>query len=156
MAVPELVFSPPGEPPFTIDALVEEEDSYLSLSAEPVVDFTQKPVEHSVRVMTAARDAEEVEPGTVVVRQGHPLRLLAVIHRLHVSPTWREPWVVRAIENLCMEVGRHQIRALGTPLLGTVHGEMGPQKAFELSGPLLVEEPGLRRIWIMRTSVRTK
>ena len=96
MAVPELVFSPPGEPPFTIDALVEEEDSYLSLSAEPVVDFTEKPVEHPVRVMTAARDAEEVEPGTVVVRQGHPLRLLAVIHRLHVSPTWREPWVVRA------------------------------------------------------------
>ncbi len=156
MAVPELVFSPPGAPPVTIDALVEEEDSYLSLSAEPVVDFTEKPVEHPVRVMTAARDAEEIEPGTVVVRQGHPLKLLAVIHRLHVSPTWREPWVAQAIENLCIEVERRQIRALGTPLLGTVHGKMSPQKAFELLGPLLADETGLRRIWIMRTSVLTK
>lgn len=156
MAVPELVFSPPGEPPFAIDALVEEEDSYLSLSAEPVVDFTEAPVEHPVRVMTAAVDAEEIEPGTVAVRRGHPLKLLAVIHRLHVSPTWQEPWVVRAIENLCIEVERRQIRALGTPLLGTVHGKMSPQKAFELSGLLLAEETGLRRIWIMRSSVRTK
>ncbi len=152
MAVPELVFSPPGEPPFAIDALVEEEDSYLSLSAEPVVDFTETPAEHPVRVMTAAREAEEIEPGTVVVRQGYPLKLLAVIHRLHVSPTWREPWLVRAIENLCIEVGRRQIRALGTPLLGTVHGKLRPQKAFELLAPLLVEETGLRRIWIMRSS----
>ncbi len=156
MAVPELVFSPSGKPPFVVDALVEEEDSYLSLSAEPVVELGETPDEHPVRVMTAARDAEEIEPGTVVIRHGHPLTLLAVIHRLHVSPTWREPWVVRAIENLCIEVERRQIRALGTPLLGTVHGKMSPQKAFELSGPLLAEETGLRRIWIMRTGVRTK
>ncbi len=69
------------------DGLVEEEDSYLSLSAEPVVDFAETPAAHAVRVMTAARDAEEAEPGTVIVRQGYPLKLLAFIHRLHVSPT---------------------------------------------------------------------
>ena len=149
MDLPKLVFSAPGEPPFSIDALVEEEDSYLSLSAEP---FLEMPAEHPLRVMTAAREAEEIEPGTVVVRQGDPLKLLAVIHRLNVSPTLQEAWVVRAIENLCVEVERRQIRALGTPLLGTVHGTMSPPRSFELLGPLLAEETGLQRIWIVRSS----
>ncbi len=149
MDLPKLVFSAPGEPPFSIDALVEEEDSYLSLSAEPVLEM---PVKHPVRVMTAAREAEEIEPGTVVVRQGNPVKLLAIVHRLHENPTWREPWVVRAIENQCAEVERRRIRALGTPLLGTVHGKMSPQRSFELLGPLLAEETGLQRIWIVRSS----
>ena len=147
MDLPKLVFSAPGKPPFPIDALVEEEDSYLSLSAEPVLEI---PDEHPVRVMTAARDAEEIEPETIVVREGDPLQLLAVIHRLHVNPTWQEAWVVRAIENLCVEVERRQIRALGTPLLGTVHGKMSRKRSFELLAPLLAEETGLERIWIVR------
>jgi len=146
MGVPRLIHAPPGEPPFPVDALVEEEDSYLSLSAEPALEM---PGEHPVRVMTAAREAEEIEPGNVVVRDGAPLRLLAVVHRLHESPTWRERWIARAVENLCVEVERRQIRALGTPLLGTVHGKLSPQRSFELLAPLLAEE-GLQRVWVVR------
>lgn len=147
MPPPKIVYSPPGEPPFPVDAVVAEEDSHLALSTELVLEL---PGEHPVRVMHAAREAEEVEPGTVVVRRGSPLKLLAVVHRLHVSPTWQEAWVVQAIENLCREVERRQIRALGTPLLGTVHGKLSPRRSFELLGPLLAEESGLRRVWIVR------
>jgi hypothetical protein len=147
MAPPKLVFSPPAEPPFPVDALVEEEDSYLSLSAEPTIEF---PAEHPMRVMTAAREAEELEPGTVVVRSGDPLRLLAVVHRLHESPTWQERWIADAIENLRVEVERRWIQALGTPLLGTVHGTLSPRRSLELLAPLLAEDMGLARIWVMR------
>ena len=78
--------------------------------------------------MTAARDAEEIEPGTIVVREGDP------------------------IENLCVEVERRRIHALGTPLLGTVHGKMSRKRSFELLAPLLAEVTGLERIWIVRPS----
>lgn len=146
MDPPQLVFSARDEPPFPVDALVEEEDSYLSMSVEPVLTL---PDEHPLRVMTDAREAKEVEPGTIVVRRRNPLKLLAVVHRLHERPTWREAWVIEAIGNLCVEVERRQIHALGTPLLGTVHGKMNAQRSFELLSPLLTSGTALRRVWVM-------
>lgn len=148
MAAPRIVHGPREETPFAVDAIVEEEDSYLSLSAEPALTMTG---EHPVRVMTAAREAKEVEPGTVVVRPGKPLKLLAVVHRLHETPTWQEAWIVAALRNLSTEVASRRIRALGTPLLGTVHGKMSPKASFELMTDLLFREKTLERVWIVTT-----
>lgn len=144
MESPKLVFAPRTDPPFPVDALVEEEDSYLSLSAEPVLEM---PGEHPIRVMTAARESGEVEPGTVVVRRDTPLRLLAVVHRLHENPTWRESWIEDAVDNLRAEVERRQLRAIGTPILGTGHGKIERGRALELLRPLWTAP--LDRVWII-------
>lgn len=147
---PRLVLSPREEPPFPVDAFVEEEDSYLSLSSEPRLEL---PGEHPVRVMTRAHAAVEIEPGTIVVRPGKPLLLLAIVHRLHENPTWRETWIAEAVRSLRKEVERRRIRALATPLLGTVHGKMNAQRSFELLSSFLIDEVVLERVWIVRPTV---
>ena len=141
MSVPQLVYASRDEPPFPVDAIVEEEDTYLSMSAG--TDFSVND-EHPIRVMTEARTVQEIPPGTIMVRPGRPIKLLAVVHRLSDDPTWREAWVADAIDNLRAEIERRRIHAIGTPLLGTVHGKMSARRSFELMRPLLMRG----RVWV--------
>ncbi|MGB6363143.1 MAG: hypothetical protein WBG64_10790, partial [Thermoanaerobaculia bacterium] len=69
-----LVAAPAAQPPFPVDAVVVEEDTYLVLSAETDLRI---PGEHPLRVMTAAHELEPELPGSVLVRSGQPLELAA-------------------------------------------------------------------------------
>lgn len=80
--------------PFAVQAEVREEDTFLVLSADSRLDAGR---DHPLRVMTSAFTFEPVEPGTVLVRQGEPLELLAVIHDLDQRPSTCDEWVQRAL-----------------------------------------------------------
>ena len=147
MRPPRVVVSPRTEPPFPVDAIVEEEDTFITLSAGPALTV---PDEHPIRILTRARGAREVELGTVVVRPGSPLTFLAIVHRLSEERTWREDWIAEAVENLRLCVARYRVGALGMPLLGTVHGKLDPKRAFALLAPVLTTSGRLERVWIMR------
>ena len=143
-----LVASPSNQPPFPVDAVVAEEDTYLVLSAETDLRI---PAEHPLRVMTAAHELEPAEPGTVVVRSGEPLRLLAVVHDLSRDPSCEEDWVLAALEEIFLQTERLRLESIALPLLGAVQGVLEPGHCAELLWAALVanEPETLERIWLM-------
>ena len=95
-----VVVSGPDRPPFPVEALVLEEDTFLVLSAEPtVVD----PPEEPMRLMTRLIETLPETPGSVLVRERDPVRMLAVVHDVNQDPSWREAWVHRALEGALQE-----------------------------------------------------
>jgi hypothetical protein len=116
-------------PPFPVEAVVFEEDTFLVLSAD------WKKIEsedHPVVILTEAFGMEPEEPGTVLVYEGSPLRFLAVVHDLDQDPSWREEWVRKALENIFQEVERRRLGSIALPLLGTKHGSLEKRRFVSL------------------------
>jgi hypothetical protein len=149
---PVLVDAPRGSPPFPVAAVVEEDDTYHVLSAAPVVVPVR---EHPLRVLDAAHGTRPSPPGTVVVREGTPLRLLAVVHSLDRDPSWREAWVVRAWAAVLVEAERRRLHAIATPPLGTIHGTLDRDRSLALLDGALdrVRPIALERVWIVSRSI---
>ena len=135
-------------PPFAVEAVVEEEDTYLVLSAPPEV---RDEPEHPIRLMTELLEARGEEPGSVVVRPGPPLRLLAVVHDLSAEPTWREEWVASALNNVFRVARRRRLRSLALPFLARRHGKLEPERFVALlRGALERGVPeNLQRLWLI-------
>jgi hypothetical protein len=145
---PLITEAPAGAPPFPVAAVVEEDDSYHVLSAKPVF----RPVDDNpIRVMADAHDAEPDPPGSVVIRRGTPLRMLAVVHRLDERPTWRERWAARAYRGVLLEAERRGLRAIALPLLATVHGTLGLARSRQLLDDAIrgLGPRTLERIWLV-------
>lgn len=118
-----------GELPFRPDALVREEDTFLVLSAGRRVE----PPEEPTGVLRHRLDEwEALEPGWVAVRRGPPVELLAVVHDLDREPTWRARWVAAALEEVVAQCARGGVRQLALPVLGAVHGDLGPFRFLRL------------------------
>jgi hypothetical protein len=124
--------------PTSADAVVAEEDTYLVLSAEPEV---REPAVNRLRVFHEAYAAEPVQPGTVVAREGSPMQLLAVIHDLSQEPTWREEWIVAALDAVLREADARNVRDLALPPLGRVHGALPRERLVVLLGAALRARP---------------
>jgi hypothetical protein len=136
-----------GQPPFPVEAVVAEEDTYLVLSAETVV---RVPREHPLRILHAVHQAKPVAPGAVVVQPGSPLRLLAAVHDLSAELICQEAWIVAALTAIIAEVDTRRICALGMPLLGTVHGRIERQRALTMLAEALHPVPGsLKHLWLI-------
>jgi hypothetical protein len=134
-------------PPFPLDAEVFEEDTYLALSADPEFRPSR---EHPLRVLSEAAAAQPEPPGTVVVKSGRPLRMLAIVHKLDEEPTWREDWVASALEAVFVQVEKRGLHAIGLPLLGTVHGKLSIEQSLALLSESLhsLQQTPLDRIWL--------
>lgn len=116
-----LVASLGKDPPFKVDAMALEEDTFLVLSADRRVRHVREPL---IKVMTRVINTRPRKPGSVIVQKGDPLRLLAIIHDLNEEPSWREDWITRALEGIFHEAERRKLRTIGIPFLGTLHGTL--------------------------------
>jgi len=142
---PPITAAPPWSQPFPVDALILEEDTWLALSAAPEI---HEPVVHPVRTMTEAWEAEPAAPGSIVIRPGVPLRILAVVHDLSMAPSWREEWIHAALRRSLAEAQRRGLSALGIEPLGAVHGRFPPSAFDALLSELLENEAGfLKAVW---------
>ena len=140
--------APEDRPPFPVDAVVFEEDTYLVLSAD------WKKIEsedHPVVILTEAFGMEPEKPGTVVVYEGSPLRFLAVVHDLDQDPSLRAEWVRKALENIFQEAERRRLRSMALPLLGTKHGSLEKSRFLGILGDFLKQNlfPHPLRIWLV-------
>jgi hypothetical protein len=140
--------APPGEEPFRLDAEVFEEDTYLVLSTTTEL---QEPAEHPLKIWNAVHEAEPRAPGTVHVTGGSPLRFLAVVHDLQLSPTWTEDWVSRALDQVFLEAESRKLHGLSLPPLGTLHGTLRPRRFTGLLRQALdrADLYHLERLWIL-------
>jgi hypothetical protein len=143
-----IVAAPEKWPPFDIDALAVEEDTWLIMSAEPKICH---PPEHPIRLMTDLLEAQPKTVGSVLVRGKHPLQFMAIIHDVNQEPTWREEWVQNALNEIFHEVAYRKLQALGLPMLGTVHGKLEKRRFATLLSRTLHQAPlgRLRRLWLI-------
>jgi len=158
-----IVAAAEDDPPFDVAAVVAEEDTWLALSADPSVVH---PPGHPVRVMTEVWNAKPATPGTVTIRSGNPLQLLAVVHDLNVEPSWRNEWVEAALGGVFSALDKRRLAAVALPFIGTRHGRL-PEPTFVglLRAALArhveqVAEHGAelfpQRIWLMCNSPRRR
>jgi len=143
-----LFVAPKEWPPFLADAVVEEEDTYLVLSADPEVQETrQEPGE----LMAELLKTKPKVPGSVIVRGERPLSLLAIVHDLSRDPSWQEEWVVNALDRILREAQKRKLRSLALPLLATLHGSLDRQRFLRLLQEALERNSPehLVRLWLV-------
>jgi len=143
-----VVPAPESSPPFRVDAVAVEDDTYSVLSADPGFHI---PTEHAIRIWTEAHETTPAAPGSVSTRPGDPLKLLAVVHDLSLDPTWREEWVAGALQEILRYAGRLELSNLALPILGSVHGKLLPDRFVKILA-YAVEQAALDsaiRVWLI-------
>lgn len=143
-----IVAAPYDAQPFEIDAIAVEEDTFLVLSAEKTMQTSS---EHIIRIMTKIIETLPKEPGSVVVKSGQPLRLLAIVHDLNQEPSWREDWISQALEQIFRETLVRKFDSVALQLLGAVYGAFDIQRFIEILKVVLERIPpgGLKRLWLI-------
>jgi hypothetical protein len=137
---------PSGGWPPEAEAVVLEEDTARILNDTGEVCAVQ---DHPIRIMTALYDDPGLVPGSVWVAAGTPLRLHAVVHDFDYEPSWREDWILAALEEVRRVVVRRRILALAIPLLGAIHGRIAEERAKELVlAHFSPGRDGLKRLWL--------
>ena len=144
----DIVAAPEHKPPFTVDAVAFEEDTFLVLSADRRVRAPKEPL---VRLMTRVIETRPETPGSVLVKGKRPLRLLAIVHDLNQEPSWREEWVASALEGIFREAESRRLRSITLPFLGTLHGSLKKERFVELLRCALerMSPNHLKRLWLL-------
>ena len=140
--------APEGRPPFEVDAVAVEEDTFLVMSADRRVHDPKEPL---IKIMTRVIETEPKAPGSVLVKGKSPLRFLAIVHDLNEEPTWREEWIVSALEGIFLEADRRKLRSIALPFLGTLHGSLEKERFLLLLRSSLESTPlnHLKRLWLV-------
>jgi hypothetical protein len=149
----KIVVCPEASPPFAVQAVAVEEDTWLIISADPTIT---QPEEHPIRLMTDLMNTEKESVGSVKVKEGHPLRFLAIVHDVDSEPTWREEWVESALSEVLREAEKRRLSAIAVPLLGTRHGHLPTRRFAKLLAAALgsVERKNLKRLWLVAPAGR--
>jgi hypothetical protein len=143
-----IVASPQDYPPFPVEAIVFEEDTYLVLSA----DWEKiESDDHPVAILVEALEAEPEKPGSVTVLEDTPLRFLAVVHDLDREPSWREDWIEKALEEVFREAERRKLQKIALPFLGTKHGSLENKRFVVLFREFLKRRPSSYplQVWLV-------
>lgn len=147
-----VIAAPKEEPPFSPEAVIVEEDTFLVLSAPPEVRAAK---ERPIELFQALWALDEVPCGTITVREGKPLRVLAVVHDLAREPSITEADVKRALDAAMLELSRRNVRRVALQLVGAVHGGLGEQQSLALITRALDGATALESVWLMVSRERT-
>ena len=144
----EITISAPSKPPFELDGMVIEQDTFRVLGSTPDFRIENR---HPIRVMTDAWDAEPEPPGSVLVIDGSPLRFEAIVHDLAKTPTSSSTWVTAALAGTFEECSARGVRTLALPLLGTRSGSLSAERSVEILAHTLQASPvpNPQRIWLV-------
>lgn len=128
-------------------AVVEEQDTFLVMKRESEIIA---PREHMIRTMTNAMEVEPQKPGSIIVRQGKPLRLLAITNDFNQSPSCRPLWVAAALNNMLDTVFQHNISSLVMPPLGRTAKAVDLAEFVNLLQQAFgsVRQPLLKKLWL--------
>jgi O-acetyl-ADP-ribose deacetylase (regulator of RNase III) len=145
----KIAVTPVGAPaPFPVEAVVYEDDTQLVLGSDRLVREVNVPPSELVEQVARCKPHR---PGTVVVREGPPLRFHAVVHDLVLEPSWREEWISSALARVFDEANALGVSSIALPVLGTLHGQLDPARfcellAFELERDFV---RSLEKIWLV-------
>lgn len=143
-----VVAAPEKSRPFDVDAIVCEEDTWLVMSADPEIYI---PEIHPIRLMTEIIEAKPEIPGRILIRQGTPIKFLAIVHDFNTEPTWKEEWIDKALKEIFRESEKRKMKAVGIPLLCTRHGRLEVDRFLSLIADVIKGIPlkYLKRLWLI-------
>ena len=121
-----------------IDALVLEEDTDLILCAPVVLRLSD---EHPVRLMTSLYETQAQLPGTIVIKPGAPLRILAIVHDLALEVSTCAQWIAAALHSAleyCVGAGLSRV---AVETLGANHGRFSSAEFCALVDAELALQP---------------
>jgi len=140
--------APMEYPPFTYQAIIEEQDTNLLLSEQKTLIDPGKPAWYFANML----EGEATHPlGTVIIKGKYPNRLLAVVHDIECTPTCEAYSIQQAWKNVMQTIEDNHITALATPLLGSVHGKLSITNSLELMCEGLQQNLPicLEKIWLV-------
>jgi hypothetical protein len=144
------VYAAPREyPPFTCQALVQEQDTNLLLGDQHTLIEPEQPAWYLAN--TLERDQPVYRPGDVVIKRGQPLILQAVVHDIEQEPTTNLETIRLAWQNVIQITAQKNISQLGVPPLGSVHGKIACSDSLQiLANVARNQEPScLEKIWVI-------
>jgi hypothetical protein len=143
-----IVAAPQHAQPFPVNAVAFEEDTFLVLSAETAV---RQPKESLLRVMTKVIETRPETPGSVLVTDTRPVRLLAIVHDLNREPTWTEEWVESALRGIFQEVEKRRLTSLALPFIGSLHGKLERERFVSMLCEVFegMEFKYLKTLWLV-------
>ena len=144
----EIAIAPSKFSPFSIEAIIEEQDTALLLNeSEELRDPGKKPPWFYANKL---EQQTLLDPGQVVIRDTQPLRLQLIIHDLEADPICNELWIFQALQQALEIAEQRKIDALQTPLLGFKFGKIKPKQFFGILLEIINRQrPALiKRLWI--------
>lgn len=146
-----LVAAPRTHPPFTCQAMVEEQDTYLLMAEQTTLKDPGKPAWYLANTL---QQQEACQPGSVIIKSHAPIRLLAVVHNIDQEPTCHPAHISKAYQSLLQILQEKEISSVGLPLLGTVHGKLLITEAIALLADCVQAglPESLQRIWLILPS----
>jgi hypothetical protein len=121
-----LAVVPDSLDPLPVDVRVFEEDTYLVLTVDPVMRYTE---EHPIQLMTQVMEEKSKKPGSVIINN---ISWYAIIHALDATPTWCQEWIKKAYRTALMLGEKKRVQKMGLPLLGSVHGNLPHEKSLDM------------------------
>lgn len=131
-----------------VAAIVEEQDTCLVL-AKPgrITIIDDKP---SWFLANQLESQQVLQPGSVVVRDGNPDKLLAIVHDLDCDPSWAPEWISQALDNIFMITISRETSSLRLPVLGAQHGRFELAEFLSLLFHKINSYNGpLKQIWLV-------
>jgi len=143
-----IVAAPEDSPPFDVEAITLEEDTWLIMSADPEACELE---ENPIRLMTELIETRPEPVGSVKTIAGKPIRFYAIVHDVDQEPIWREEWVESALKELFLKAEQQKLHSIGLPLLGTSYGKLGTERFVVLLGRALKQTNfnHLKRLWLV-------
>jgi len=144
----QIIAAPENDPPFDIEAMAIEQDTFLIMDTTQQVEYSGESVD---QLVSEGRKTLPVKPGSILVRGKRPLRFLAIVHDVNEEPSWREEWVASALDEIFRESERRKLQSLAIPMLGTLHGSLKPERFLVLLRSAMEQASltHLRRLWLI-------
>jgi hypothetical protein len=121
--------APLHQPPFEVDAVVYQEDTYGVLAAPTEVE---PDADHPVRVFHGAARLEPSPLGSVCVVEEKPLRLHAVVCDLDADAPCCATWIERAFAEVLRLAAERRLARIGAEILGAAYGHLEVEEAAGL------------------------
>jgi hypothetical protein len=151
MPVVRVIIGPTNEPPFKVDAVAVEDDTYNVLSANPEFQARDASPAAMSRALDALEDSEPHPLGSVVVKVGRPLIFQAIVHDLSRDPTCSEESVRRALAAMFEEAERRRLKAIALPPIGTRYRSLDERRFLDLFNEALAGAAfrSIEKVWLI-------
>jgi O-acetyl-ADP-ribose deacetylase (regulator of RNase III) len=143
-----VIIGPMNEPPFTVDAIGVEDDTYNVLSANPEFHVSRASITEAV----AALDRTSPHAlGAVIVKPGRPLILQAIVHDLSHDPTCVESSVQRALAGIFEEAERRKLKSVALAAVGTRYRSIDERRFLDLFNEALAAAAfrSVEKVWLV-------
>ena len=134
--------------PGDVAAVVEEQDTALVLGKPTKITVNEE--QPSWVLANKLESQDELDPGSVIIRDNKIIKLLAVVHDLAKEPSWKAEWIEQALNNVFNISNSYGIRTIKLPILGAQHGRYPMEDFISLLAQRIDHHPAsFEKIWLV-------